>query len=196
MTPNQAVSDGIRKFVRLTALRSDPNQIKWVRDELDLTEALEVTNYFFHETKAMLDKKMYKGQVFDFVEDVKRNVEEYLLSGREKEDVALSRKKNLAMYHLIVEPVIDLFKGIEHKQVLKVVDSVIEHVIHELYTVEVNSHFDDAIVARAQVAQMIHERSARRKEELARKRKGRGRRRKTNVERFLKEDKDVQELRF
>lgn len=196
MTPSQIVSDGIRKFVRLTALASDPNQSKWVRDELDLTEALEVTIYFFHETKAMIDKKMYKGQNFDFVEDVKRNVEEYLLSGREKEDVALSRRKNLAMYHLIVEPVIDLFKGMEHEKVLKIVDGVIENVLKELNTVDVKSHFDDALVARAQVAQMIRDRSARRKEELARKRKGRGRRKKLDVDRILKEEREVPELQF
>jgi ribosomal protein L21 len=179
LTP--AVTDGVRKFIRLTALMSNPQYFKRIRDEFDLIEALEVATIYFHQTERVMGKKLYKGTPFDVIEDVKRATEEHFLSGREQHDVALARGKNLTMYHLAVVPFIEMFKDIEHEQILKTVDAALEQTKQLIYTMDVQSHYDDALVTLAQVGAMIKEREAARKIELAKKRRGKRRKKKDNL---------------
>lgn len=169
LTP--VVNDSIRKFIRLTPLIMDKQHGQRFRDENDLIEALDVVRDSFHDTKNMIGKKMYQGVVFDPVEDVKRALEEYLLGRRERKDVALARRKNLIMYHLAVEPVIEMFKGIPHATTLMIVDEVVDSVQDLIRTMPIESHLDDAIVAQVQVNVLIKEREERRKLELAARRK-------------------------
>jgi hypothetical protein len=175
------VTDSIRKFIRLTPLRSDPQYKNRIRTEFDLMEALEVVSVYFHDTKNMVGKKMYQGQPFDPIEDVKRATEEYFLTGREARDCALQRGRNVIMYHLAVVPVIEMFQGIKHESILKNIDSVLAEINKLICTMPIESHYDDAIVAFAQVKVMIQEREEKRKLEKAAKRRGKRRKKKDDL---------------
>lgn len=182
------IQNNIRKFIQLMALSADPLQRKWVRDEYDLVEALDVARIKFHETKRMMGTKMYKGQQFDPIEDVKRETEEFLFTTRHQSENLLMRKKNLVMYHLVVEPVIELFRGKDHSQMLIEIDDTIKQVIDLLYTMPVRTHYDDALVAREQVRQMVREREERRKAELQLRKRGKRRAKKNDLDWMLTAD--------
>ena len=156
-------ADGIRKFLRLTALISDPREVKWVRLEEDLVEALEVVAQTLVESARMIGKQKYRGQPFDLLEDTKKELEEYLLTGREPVHTALARKKNLMMYHLVVEPAIDSFKKYEPQDIAKHAEEDIKEMVEAVLETSVPSHYDDALVTRAQVREMIEKRTAERK---------------------------------
>ncbi len=179
LTP--VVNDSIRKFIRLTPLIDDKQHGQRFRDETDLIEAIDCVRDAFHDTKDMIGKKMYQGVVFEPVEDVKRALEEYLLGRRERKDVALARRKNLIMYHLAVEPVIEMFKGIPHPTALMIVDEVLDEVQNLINTMDIDSHIDDALVAQAQVSVLIKEREEKRKRELAARRRKKRRRKTLNL---------------
>lgn len=172
MQVSPAVQDSIRKFVRLTALAVNPQYTKRIRDEFDLMEAVDVVGIYFRQTDRMIGKKIYQKQQFDFIEDVKRATEEYFLTGREIKDTALARGKNLTMYHLVVVPVIEQFKDVTHEEALAGLDENLELIQELIRTINVTSHYDDAIVALAQVSVMIREREAARKLEVAKRKRG------------------------
>lgn len=173
------VQDSVRKFIRLTALSVNPQYTKRIRDEFDLMDAIDVVAIYFKETERMLDKKMYQGQPFDPIEDVKRATEEYFLTGREVKDTALARGRNLTMYHLAVVPIIEMFKGMKHKEILDCLDVKLDQVKILICSMDLQTHYDDALVTLAQVSQMIKEREQARKIELAKRKRGK-RRKKTN----------------
>ena len=168
-----AVEDQIRLFVRLAPLASDPQVGKRIRDEFDLFDALDAVATFFHDTERMVGLRMYRGQDFDPVEDVKRNMEELLLNARNQKDVIGVRHRNLIMYHLVVEPVINSFNRVDHRTVLSQVDHVVEAIKQFVTSIELNSHIDDARVALEQVRSLVREREAIRKSEIQAKRKTR-----------------------
>ena len=185
------IVDGIRKFIRLTALIPDPQYSKRIRDELDLIDALEVIRFYVQDTKNMVGKKMYQKQPFDVVEDIKRATEEHFLTGREARDTALARFKNLMMYHLVLVPIIETFKDVEHKPVLKEADKMLDDIGELLTVMNVPSHRDDAIVALAQVGEMIKERENARKVELARRRRKKSRKKNKFVEWIERKEREV-----
>lgn len=196
MQLSPTVTDSIRKFIRLTALSSHPKYTKRIRDEFDLMDALEVVSIYFHETKNMVGQKMYKAQPFDFIEDVKRATEEYFLTGREIRDTALARGKNLMMYHLVVVPVIESFKNMAHEDILKNVDTVLAQIKDVLCTMEVRSHYDDAIVTLAQVSVLIKAREDARKIELAKRRRLKRKPKKNNDVEWVERKEKEQFLSF
>lgn len=189
-----SITENLRKFIQLMALRSDPLQQKWIRDEQDLTQALDIVKTLFHETERMKGKKMYQGQPFDPIEDVKRGIEEYLLGAREYNEIPLQRKRNLTMYYLVVEPIIESFKGLSHQEMLEKVDGRIEEIVNQLMTMPVRSHYDDAIVAKEQIRQFVRDRDELRKEELAAKKKGRRKSKKDNLEWLDKIEEPVDDM--
>lgn len=171
MVQAEIVADGIRKFIKLTALRADPYQAKWVQDEFDLIDSLEYIRSLIHQTQRLSGKSLYKEQAYDVVEDVKRDMEEILFTTRDETYSAKQRRKHMTMYHLVLCPVIDMFASMTHDQILKCVDLVIDNVIVEVSNSDIETHYDDAVVAKEQINQMVREREAKRKQDLYRKRK-------------------------
>jgi hypothetical protein len=196
MPLSPAVHDGLRKFIRLTALASNPQYTRRIRDEFDLLDALEVVRNYFHETKSMVGLKMYKAQPFDVIEDVKRATEEHFLSGREAKDAALARGKNLTMYHLAIVPIIEMFKGVNHEVILKNIDNVLTQVKDQLHTLEIRSHIDDALVTLAQVSVMIKQREDARKLELAKRRRVKRKKKTSDVVSWVERKEKDESLRF
>lgn len=151
-TPSPAVLDSITQFLKLTPLREDPRHAKWIRDEFDLLEAISITRDCYHDTQRMIGKPMYVGDKdFDFTEDVKRAVEENLLNCRDPKEQMVHRKRNITMYHLVIEPIIDQLSKLQLPDVLATVDGYFDAVGTAVLTNPVDAHFDDAIVAREMI---------------------------------------------
>lgn len=165
-SPSPAIHDYITRFIKLTPLQEDPKHARWVRDEFDLREAVDITRVCYHDTARMLGKPMYVGdKEFDFTEDVKRAVEENLLNCRDPKDVFVQRKHNITMYHLVIEPIIDQLATLPHVDVLALVDGYMDAVVESIMTNPTNPHMDDAIVAREMVNATVRERDTIRKQQ-------------------------------
>lgn len=166
------VTDGIRKFVRLTGLASEhnPNKFdaKWVRDEFDLVDAVSTIKYFMKHTNRMIGAQKHPKTPFDHIDDVSKDLHELLLVPKDQTSASalpLLRKKNLVMYHLVVIPVVkamEQFNG--HRECIQRVDEYIDYVCDELIMNSgVETTYEDAIVAKHQIAKMIEERETIRK---------------------------------
>ena len=188
--PNAHVLGNVTQFLKLTALREDPSQTKWVRDEFDLLDAIDMLEIAYQDTQRMVGKPMYVGDNgFDFTEDVKRAMEEILLDSRDSKDKLLQRKTNITMYHLVLEPIIDQFAPIDHELALADVKEYLEQVRRAIITDPTDPNMDDAIVSREMIRQHIRDRDASRKQQkLLRRTK----RRRTKLETFINSpDEDV-----
>lgn len=179
------VETGLKKFVRLIPLRQDPLEARFIQDEFDLLEALEVVKIKFLETAEMFGKKKYRNTPFDFIEDVKEEMEEWLLNDRDEHKAAGRRKMYQPMYHLVLTPVIDLFANDTHAIALRNVPMVFDQVEEMIKNHEISGTYDDAVVARTMISNEI-----RKKEEL---RKAKKNRRSKKLELF---DEIVEELAF
>jgi hypothetical protein len=187
------IANGVKLFVQLTSLRSDPLESKWVRDEEDLRLALEQVAESFKYTKGMLGKKMYRNEpTFNYVEDVKRDMEEILLRGETDRERAGMRKRNLTMYHIVIEPVIEALGALSHIDAINKAEEFTRSVYDYAVSANINTHFDDAIVAKSIVSGMVRAREEARKTAVAAKRK-RGRKKKED-ELLLQEVKETDSL--
>lgn len=184
---NPTVTDGIRKFLRLQSLPVAETQLKWTADVFDLVEAVSVLAQSFKDTAPMVGHQMYQMTKYTPGEDVKRALEEFLLYGEDERTKALYRKKNLTMYHLVLEPIIDTFSTTSHEHVLTVIDTEATQVVDYVMAFTDYGNEDDALVARHQVKQMVKRREdARREQKLAAKRGSR-----KKVDKTLLEDVDI-----
>lgn len=166
------VKDGIRKFIRLTGLKGNPDpknfDAKWIRDEFDLVDAVSTIKYFMKNTNRMIGLKKHPNTPFDHIDDVSKDVHELLLVPKDQTTASalpILRKKNLVMYHLVVHPVIkamDQFN--DHRKCITIVDEYVDYVCNELIMNSgINTSFSDAQVAKYQIDKMISEREAARK---------------------------------
>lgn len=170
LTPSTHITEAINSFIKLTPLRDDPRHTKWVRDEFDLAEALEITRDYYHDTARMVGKPMYVGdRTFDFTEDVKRAVEEHLLGCRDQSQVLIQRKHNITMYHLVIEPIIDHIGTLTHQEALATIDQYTADTINALMSSTIDPHMDDAVVARELVNMAVRERDVIRKAQKQRR---------------------------
>lgn len=168
------VHNGIRTFIRLLGMiySDDPLQLKWLADEEDLKSALRSIAQQFKASEIMLGKRKYQGIDYDAPNEVKKDLSTFLLTGRDERDEALQRKRYLPMYHLVIVPVCDLFYKYDHRMQIDIADKVIEELCAIIDNTDAYGTLDDALVAQAQVRQLITEKEERRKAELnARKRR-------------------------
>lgn len=161
------VADGVRKFIRLQALPVPETQLKWTSDTSDLIEALLITKQCFAGTARMVDHQLYQTTKYSHTEDVKCELEEILLTGEDEHHNALLRKKNLTMYHLVLEPVIDAFVNVDHGSALAQSGSFIDTIIEMVNNFDDYGNEDDALVAKHQIRAMVKQREAARKEQKA-----------------------------
>jgi Arc/MetJ family transcription regulator len=168
------VREGVRKFIRLTGLIHDPNPLvwnKWFTDEGDLKAALHSIADAFKATHTMVGKRKYQGVDFDAPREVGKDMATWYLSGANDGEVALMRKRNLPMMYLVIEPVVQLFYKFDHETMIAVADELIADVIALVDNTTDYGTYDDALVAQAQVQQLIRQRDEARKAALEAKRK-------------------------
>lgn len=161
------VADGVRKFIRLQALPVPETQLKWTSDTADLIEALHTTKQCFAGTARMVNHQLYQTTKYSHTEDVKCELEEILLTGEDERHNALLRKKNLTMYHLVLEPVVDAFVNVDHGSALAQNGSFIDSIIEMINLFDDYGNEDDALVAKHQIRAMVKQREEARKEQKA-----------------------------
>lgn len=170
ITPSTTAYQGVISFIKMTPLREQPNQEKWIRDEFDLIEALEITRDALKDTHRMIDKPMYAGEsTFDFAEDVRRAVEEVYLSSREQKDVLLQRKRHLVMYHLVINPMIDDLNRYCHQDAVNAADDYFGELINFVLTNDIEVQLDDALVTQHICRAKIRDRDVARKNNIKRR---------------------------
>lgn len=167
------IAAGIHKYIRLIGLISDPNplELKWLSDEWDLHTQLETLSRAVKATEPMIGKRKYQGIDFEVTTEVKKDMQTYLMSGRTDAESALFKKRNMPMYYLVIIPVLNLFKGMDHQKTIDIIDEVVKDVQNMIWSTESYGTHDDALVARMQVQQLIKQSEEQRLAELnARKR--------------------------
>lgn len=169
---NSTVTDGLRKFLRLQSLPVTESQMKWTADVSDLIESLSVLKQSFIDTASMFGRQMYQTSKYAPGEDVKRDLEEFLLYGEDERLKALYRKKNLTMYHLVLEPIIDALRHIPHDQTLTIINEEVDSVTSYVLTFDDYGNEDDALVAKHQIKAMVKQREAARTEQKAAAKRG------------------------
>lgn len=161
------VRAGIRVFVRLFGLESDALYSKYSAREVDVFDALDSVKQLIHATGRFVGKQKHVGQQFDFVDDVKKDMAELLLIDEDKVVTAVKRKRHLPLYHLVVSPVVEMFRKHDHTSAIQFTDAVIDYIAQTAFVDEDYGTYDDALVAREQVRQIIHEREEQTKAEAA-----------------------------
>lgn len=174
----QPIRAGIRTFIRLQGLIHDPNPLvwsKWLADESDLKMELRSVADAFKKTQPMVGKRKYQGVDFDAPKEVSKDMMVFLTMGLDGNDSATLRKRNLPMYHLVIEPVIQLFYQFTHQEMIDNADTIINGVYELIDESTDYGSYDDALVAQAQVQAMVREREDARKAAAEAKRKKRRR---------------------
>jgi len=154
------VATGIRKFIRALGLELASYQLKWVADEFDLVSALKIITQYVDDSASLLGRQKYKNQPYVFTDEVKKDMEEFLLVGRDAKETALMRKQNLGMYHLVVEPTIDLLGKLSHEQALTNSHEIIAEIVGLVENSDDYGDHYDALVAKEQIGVMIRARAA------------------------------------
>jgi len=165
------IENGIRAFVRLIPLRQDPLQSRFIQDEFDLLENLDTVEQKFDDSAELFGKLKYRNINFDFCEDVLEELEELLLNHKEVRFVAALRKRNQPMYHLILTPIVELFRSKTHGQALIDVPQVLAEIREIILTHNFDGTLDDAYVAQAIIHQEIRAKEVTRQAKITKRRK-------------------------
>lgn len=164
------LQDGIRKFIRLIGLYVDPLQGKWVAEEQDAYAALESVCFSMKQSERMLGKRKYQGLDFDHINECKKDLMVYLLTGNTEATDAGEKKRNLPLYHLIIEPTIQAMSKYTHTEAIELCTEVTAEVAAIIKACDAYGTFEDALIAQAQVKTMIRVREDARLEALAKRR--------------------------
>jgi hypothetical protein len=162
------VTSGIRKFIRVLGLELEAYQLKRIADEFDLISALDLIPTHIQDSASLIGRETYKGVPYIFTDEVKKDMEEYLLTGKEPKDTAVLRHRNLTMYHLVVEPTIELIGKLDHQQAIDQSRDVVNGIIDMVRNSEDYGDATDALIAKEQIAVMIKARTEARKAAKAR----------------------------
>lgn len=188
------VADGVRKFLRLQSLPLQEYQLRQNADVFDLMEALTITSDNYAQTARMLGKQMHQTSAYDPGEDVKRELENFLLVGETDRETAHLRKKNLTMYHLILEPLVDSMSHHDHATAIQDIALVVQQLIRDVQTFDNYGTEDDALVARHQIKAMVRQREeARRLQKEAVKKQSRRKKREDVIPVDAGDDNDSDE---
>lgn len=162
----KVLRDGVNKMLKMSALRGHTPEeklrsAKGILDAFDIIEALEIVRDAFDDTADMMGKGR-KGKDFDFITDVKKAVQEYFLktSVANEKDKALARRRHGALYNLVLEPLIDMFKQYDHKSALNSVPHTIEAAIRYVKSSDIVADADEAVKIGREVHKEIQRKHA------------------------------------
>lgn len=150
-----SIRANLRVFVRLFGLDVDPLHAKYAANEFDTQDALHSIGILLKATARFEGKRKHSGVVFDFVEDVKSDMTELLLTGLDSSSSAVLRKRHLSLFHLVVIPTLEFFRGYTHKQAVEIADEVIDYISATAFNEDDYGTYDDALIAREQTRNII-----------------------------------------
>ena len=165
------VNAGFRVFTRLFGLDTASQQAKYSPCENDAELALDSVKQLLQETERFIGKSKHVGKPFDFVEDVKLDMNELLLMSDDPVQTAVNRKRNLPLYHLVVSPVVELFRQFDHVTAVQNADVIIEYIKEAAFDEDNYGTDEDGLIAQLQVRRIIRDREEQTKMEAAARKK-------------------------
>lgn len=152
------VNVGLRVFTRLFGLDTYSMQAKSTASENDTNLALESVKQLMNHTKRFIGKNKHVGKPFDFVDDVKHDMAELLLLGDDQVQTAVKRKHNLPLYHLVVSPVVELFRQLDHATAVQNADVIINYISETAFNDDNYGTYEDGLIAQSQFRQIVRDR--------------------------------------
>lgn len=151
-----------RVFARLLGLDAEPLQFKYSSSETDAYHALDCANHLLKGTRRFIGRTKHVGKAFDFVEDIKADMVEMLLLDDDAAKTAVKRKRHLPLFYLIVEPALETLRRFSHSEAVEHADALFDNIKDVMFHEDDYGTYDDAVVAQAQVKQVIraHEEQA------------------------------------
>lgn len=187
------VNAGLRVFTRLFGLDIAHQQAKYFACENDTELALDSVKQLLQETERFIGKSKHVGKPFDFVEDVKLDMNELLLMSDDPIRTAVNRKRNLPLYHLVVSPVVELFRQFDHATAVQNADVIINYIKETAFIEDNYGTSEDALIAQLQVRRIIRDREEQSKVEAAsRKKQNRKAAKRLEVELAESQDNDLE----
>lgn len=114
------IKQNINMFIVLSSLQQDPKHAKWICDDFDVLEYIEVVKDITISLTPILDnKKMRKKTPYIFAADVNQELLAVLYRGDKAEQI-VNHKRYGVMYKLIFEPIFNklIHKNASQEQVL------------------------------------------------------------------------------
>lgn len=176
MDPKQVLNRGLDKMLKMDAPMPDDKDgekyakgDKRVLDMFDIVEALEVVRKMFEDAEKTFkttvetgrgDVDLSKGhrqgeKQMNILRDVKDAVQSYFMAGKSEKEGLLNRRRYRALVTLVLDPLVNTFKGKEPEEIFKTYNSVIDNAIKYVHDSDIVSHPDDAYVARQQIAREV-----------------------------------------
>jgi hypothetical protein len=118
-------------------------------DENDLIDALQSIKYFFHSAIALHGSLNPAA-----MDDMRKDMEEYLLKGLTKQESTLKWSHNVGMYLIVVEPTIALLCMLDSTRI-HAADGIVDDVINKIKTFDEYGDHGDAVVAREQIRAIV-----------------------------------------
>lgn len=163
MSTPQTILDNLRMFMRQQSMEIPFEQLEWTASIDDLIDALSILDQAFQSTSNLTQTQMRQVSSYNWLDDVKYEMEEWMLVGEDVRESALKRRKNLTMYHLIIEPIIDSFNGVGHVAALQTVGRIVQHYINWIKDFTDFGDETDGMVANYQIKSMVAVREQARK---------------------------------
>lgn len=170
------INDGIRKVLRAQDIPLQEHQQKWHADVFDILDAVDVAKMCVPIVTRTVGAQLHQTNPYNFVNDIKSEVEENILSHKDDKQALLMRKMYLTPYHMIIEPMIDALGNVGHQQALAEYEHLFDEVTNAILTFADYGTVDDALVAKHQIKSMVKVREElRRNQKLAQKKMNRSR---------------------
>lgn len=151
------VNDGIRRLVRSFSRPMEEYQKRQTINEEDVINALDSLEFFFCDTTGYLGRSKYQHEAYSVCDDVQREMEELLIRGPDERKTILKRRLNLALFTLIIQPTIELFRQFTHADAMSVAPTIIDQVRTTFSNSTDYCSSDDAEVAYVSMRELIQQ---------------------------------------
>lgn len=144
------IKTGVQRLLRLNHPEGrDPSREV---DAFDIIEALEVVRKMLEDTDGMSDTEGY-------IEEVKKDIAEFYLSGATEKESALNRRKYRYLVSVLLDPLVEIFEGVTHEEMLGMYNKVVDDAIRFVKNSDVVTSADDAFVTRRLIAKEVQRRN-------------------------------------
>lgn len=197
MQVTEVFSNNVRNFIKLHGLKKSPHdsqyqhEIRWLHDEFDAFDFIDAAAHLATKAGNLVGSKKRANSEYDYVEDVMLDVEELMVASEDQKEQALKRRKNLSTFHLVVIPFVEGLRQFEsYEEAMQHLSEYVALCKEQFVALSPNRiTFEDGLIAKTIISNMIQERENARKLSRKKPRKVAKRRKREEVD--IDEDADV-----
>lgn len=167
MIVSETLVTNARNFVKLTGLRysnSDGTErqgSKGIQTELDAFYFLDIVKIMFSKAGNLVGKSKRNREPYDYVQDIMLDMEELMLESEDSTTKALKRHKNLTLFHMIIYPVVEGLRQFDtYATASENINEYIELCKSVFTTQNWTTSYEDGLIAKTIIAEMIRDREA------------------------------------